>query len=632
MRLKDLDYQLDYRSGKCDLLNDFFRPSLRLSTDYWRAVGYFSSSALEALGTPLGEFVQNGGSIRLVTSVELSERDLQAIEYGASKQEICEKEIEKVIENEFADGVGDGVSRLGLLFEWGRIEIRIAVPKTGTGIYHEKIGLFFDQADFVAFSGSSNESRNAFENNRECIDVYTSWGCPIRAERKRLHFEEVWNGTDEGVDTYSFPEAAKRKLLRKCEEHRFHRKEHKHEIDKWRHQQDAIESFLRAERGVLNMATGTGKTRTALRILDHLFNADKIDTAIITADGNDLLNQWYKELLPIRKELPGAVTVYRDYENHKEVQDYVLQSKDAMLLVSRNATQRDPLSAALRGLSHGDRTLLIHDEVHKLGSPTNRERLNGLSDNTRYRLGLSATPEREYDQVGTAFIANHIGPEIFRFELGDAIRRGILSLFKYFPLEYNLTDEDKEKIRDVYRKRAARQKAGNPMNEIELWIEIAAVYKTSLAKLPVFADFIRCNQDLLRRSIIFVETQEYGERVLEIVHQYRPDFHTYFQGEQSETLGRFARGDLECLITCHRVSEGINIQSINTVILFSSARARLETIQRIGRCLRTDPSNLGKVANVVDFICSQPEDEDPNADQDRRDWLLGLSQIRAEET
>lgn len=107
----------------------------------------------------------------------------------------------------------------------GRLEIRIAVPKTGTGIYHEKIGLFFDDKDFVAFTGSSNESHNAFVNNRECIDVYPSWDSVSRAARKREHFEALWNRTDQGVEVYSFPDAAKKKLLRVCSEHHAERRQ-----------------------------------------------------------------------------------------------------------------------------------------------------------------------------------------------------------------------------------------------------------------------------------------------------------------------------------------------------------------------------------------------------------------------
>ena len=211
MGLRDIRYNEDYRSGYDNLLEDFFRPSLREARGYCRAVGYFSSSALEAFGGQLGEFVRNEGDIRLVTSVELSKDDLEAIADGAERRRICAERVERIVDDEFVDGVGDGVIRLARLMQMGRLEIRIAVPRTGTGIYHEKIGLFDDGKDFVAFTGSSNESRHAFENNRECLDVYPSWtDSASRAQRKREHFETLWAGSDEGVELYSFRKQRRR--------------------------------------------------------------------------------------------------------------------------------------------------------------------------------------------------------------------------------------------------------------------------------------------------------------------------------------------------------------------------------------------------------------------------------------
>ena len=589
--------------------------------NYWRAVGYFSSSALESLGAPLGDFIRNGGHIRLITSVQLSEADIKAIHNGAVKQEICAERIEKIIEHDFADGIGNGVIRLVRLLEIGRLKIQIAVPNTGSGIYHEKIGLFIDGEDFVAFSGSTNESRTAFENNRECIDVYTSWESVIRAHRKKKHFEKLWERKDYGVEVYSFPQAAAKKLLRVCSEWRNEPQRKR----KWRHQDEALSIFLAKERGILDMATGTGKTRTAIKIMQELFDRNLIDTVIICTKSNDLLDQWYFELLHAQKTVEYTPRIFRHYRNSKERESFTLKPKNAILLVSRN-----PLAPALRKLdaNQAQRTLLVHDEVHGLGSPSNRSCLTGLSTQVRFRLGLSATPGREYDQEGNAFIEQHIGSVLFTFGLREAIKRGILAPFNYFPLTFEPTENDRERIASIYRKRKAREEAGNPMSETEMWIEISSVYKNSEAKLPVFAEFIRNHKDLLTRCIIFTESMDYGDSVLEIVHRYRADFHTYFSGEDKNTLENFAQGNIECLIACHRLSEGIDIQSLNTVILFSSAKARLETIQRIGRCLRVNPNDPGKIANIVDFIRESSDRDSPTADEERRNWLTELSKLR----
>jgi len=399
---------------------------------------------------------------------------------------------------------------------------------------------------------------------------------------------------------------------------------------RWRHQDDAVAAFLTRERGVLEMATGTGKTRTALRIVRDLVTTDQISTIIVAMDGNDLMDQWYDQLTPLSQGLGRALSVARQYGPHKERDQFLLDPANTILLASR-----PNLRPALAALSQpqGERTLLIHDEVHRLGSPGNRTELAGLSDRVRFRLGLSATPEREYDQDGTAFIEQHVGPVIYRFELQDAIERGILSPFDYHPIEWRPDQDDRERIRQLYKRKSAREAAGKPMSQEEFWIELSNVYKTSKVKTPLFRDFVHEHPELLERCIVFVPTTEYGDDVLEIVHQYRHDFHTYYADDGSETLRRFARGDLECLITCHRLSEGIDIQSLRSVFLLSSDRARLETIQRIGRCLRVDPLNPAKRAQVVDFVrIRDPNDSarDPTSDEVRRDWLLDLASLQPE--
>jgi len=118
------------------------------------------------------------------------------------------------------------------------------------------------------------------------------------------------------------------------------------------------------------------------------------------------------------------------------------------------------------------------------------------------------------------------------------------------------------KIKQIRARYEASKFRENPMTEEELWTQIANVYKTSEAKIPLFKQFISSHPEVLNRCIVFVATQEYGKKILEIIHQYNPNFHTYFSGEESETLKRFAKGELECLITCHRLSEGIDIRNL----------------------------------------------------------------------
>ena len=59
-------------------------------------------------------------------------------------------------------------------------------------------------------------------------------------------------------------------------------------------------------------------------------------------------------------------------------------------------------------------------------------------------------------------------------------------------------------------------------------------------------------------------------------------YRTYYAEDDRDHLEQFARGEIDCLITCHRISQGIDLRSLRTVVLFASARSKLETIQRIG--------------------------------------------------
>jgi superfamily II DNA or RNA helicase len=634
-----------YRTGQHDLAAAFFAPCLGSCTLYRRAVAYFSSTALVTWSAILPRLAAREGTvIRLLISPELSSGDRAALGQATNPAEqagLLQRLVDQVVLEalELRDHPGDTALRLRL-FTWlvatSRLELRFAIPEhlNEPGIFHEKIGIFdFPWGTFVAFTGSANETISGHRTNFESLDVFRSW-LAEDAERVRVkieQFEDAWNMRAPGLRILRLsPEALERVRVLAPEESPLltgHTVAAAAEQPLWQHQQDAIREFLEHRAGILEMATGTGKTRTALKICEALLHGERIGTVILATDGTDLLAQWNRHLLGLVRRSPVQLTLLKHFAEYHERDRFLMNPRGKILLVSR-----PNLGPALRSLRTSDahRTLLIHDEVHRLGSTANREKLAGLSSTVAFRLGLSATPEREYDQAGTDFITDHVGPIIFRYGLDQAIEDGILTAFDYIPLEYQPTADDRQRLRQEHARAAASRKAGHPVSPEELAMRLAAVYKTSLAKLPVFRDFIQTRRELLERCIIFCETREYGEAVLAIVHRHRPDFHTYFAEEDAETLARFANGELECLLTCHRLSEGIDIQNLRNVILFSSARSRLETIQRMGRCLRSDPGNLSKKATVVDFVRVNPDahDDEDNADDERRAWLAHLATIR----
>ena len=124
MGMREIAFAEEYRSGQDDALTGFFLPAFGVARRYDRAVGYFSSSALECFAEPFGRFVQFGGTVRLVTSVELREADVEVIRNGASREALCEERILEIIDREFGgESVSTGVRKLGALLEAGRLEI-----------------------------------------------------------------------------------------------------------------------------------------------------------------------------------------------------------------------------------------------------------------------------------------------------------------------------------------------------------------------------------------------------------------------------------------------------------------------------------------------------------------------------
>ena len=623
-----------------DLAKDLYVPCLEWALHFDRAVGYFTSGWLSYTAQGMASFASRGGQARWITSPIIedsdfsiiidSEKNRDAIAYFRMK--ICDsidtlaREIEDNTLNALAWMLYDGI-----------IDLRFAIPtRQLEGDFHDKFGVFSDDlGNSISFSGSINDSKKGF-SNYESIKVFRTWdGTAEYVNDDQSRFERLWNNDDKNVEIFTADEAIKQKLFRLRTKERPYKKRDSisaSDDNRWKHQEEAVRLFLEKKSGILEMATGTGKTRTALRIIQTLFDSGKIERVVVTMYGNDLLKQWEKECL---KTLSNDIHIYKQFESKKELPLFLLNRRKALLIVSRDASL---LESCIKQIEKRCPTkkasiLFVFDEVHGLGAASFRNALSGKISQFGYRLGLSATPEREYDEAGNSFIKDEVGEIIFQFGLEKAIKKGILCEFDYYPISFALTKEDKRKKRAIIGAHSAKKAAGEPVTDEELFQALAKVNKLSPAKLPLFEAFIVSHPEILERCLIFVETKEYGVEVQRILIKYLPKYHTYYGDDDATNLDRFARGELDCLVTCKKISEGIDIKTVKNIILFSSDRSRLVTTQRIGRSLRINPNDPFKRAAVVDFICesSDNSEDEFNADEERREWLLGLSKIRREQ-
>jgi len=637
MNLQELPTNPHFVTSTHKLLAEFYIPALSRAIAYDRGVGYFTSNWLRLAASGLAKFAGNGGKARIIASPKLDRDDCAALNQGvdARNSALLRAALQGTLDELERNLEHDTLAAIAWMIADGLIDFRIAIP-TGEldGDFHDKFGIFRDSSgNSVAFHGSPNDSEKAFRNY-ESISVYYSWidgREALRVQNEQERFNLIWDNGDINLRVYDLPDAIRRNLIefttRSDRPYAAPSGASTSGDGRWQHQRDAIAEFLKKKSGILEMATGTGKTRTALTISEELCERGLVNTAIVVAHGTDLLDQWHKEFLR-RSTLP----VFRAYERYHEGQAFLNNPSGTILLTSRQALV-DILPKLRTGVY--PKSLLICDEVHGMGSPALVGALAGRLKPFAYRLGLSATPEREYDDDGNRFIEDEIGPIIFRFGLKDAIKRGILCEFDYVELEYEFSDEDRTALRQAIRRYHAQVRTGDARPIESLYQDIARIRKLSKEKIPPFQRYVSAHPNVLQRSLIFVETAEYGMHVQEILMRMHVDFHTYYGDDDRANLELFARGQLDCLLTCHRISEGIDIQSVNNIVLFAASRARLETVQRLGRCLRIDPRNPSKRAAVIDFIRIEQEDDDNptdelGADEERRDWFRDLALTRRE--
>ena len=613
-----------------NLIDELYTPCLKWAERFDRGVGYFTTGWLTYNVAGLSDFASHGGKMRLITSPILSTEDTDAI-IGAENQdgsaflrleaallenvEILKQEMEADIINTFSWMLYDGI-----------IDMRFAIPceKLEEGDFHDKFGIFYKGNDALSFSGSINDSKHGFQNY-ESIKVFKTWaGTQEYVDADTARFEKIWNRKDRNLKMFTIPQAVKNKIFE------LRSPDRPYSLpagsSKWVHQDIAVKTFLEKEHGILAMATGTGKTVTAMKIINKLFDSGEIRRVVITMYGNDLLDQW---AIQIRENYKNKQINYH-YASQKMMKDFVMHPDDSILILSRDARNLSKLLDLFDRLpgDYRNDTLFVFDEVHGAASNTFVENLSGRLSPYRYRLGLSATPEREYDEAGNDFLLNEIGEVIFEFTLQDAIQKGILCEFNYIPLPYVLSDEEKLKKRKIIAAFNAKKESGEPVDEKDMFTQLALVNKTAVNKLEEFESLISQRPELLQKCIIFVQTMEYGAKLQEILVRYSDKYHTYYADDEKINLENFAAGKIDCLLTCKKVSEGIDISSVTNIILFSSDRSRLVTTQRIGRALRLDKNNPEKKATVVDFVIEDSEENDNNADADRAEWLTELSQTR----
>ena len=333
--LRDLDLQASYHKGRDDIAGDFYLPCVAASVRYDRAVGFFNSAIYSLAWPSLSSFVAGDGRMRVICSPVLLPEDVDALEKGYQDRveaTVGERLKGEIIALAASNQMRRATAVLASLVSLGVLELKIAFVglEGGRRLFHDKVGIFHDSSgDAVAFKGSMNETWSglSLDGNLESVDVFVSWEAPREAKRVRDevdYFEELWRNVYPGTRVAAFPEVAREQLLSYSEPDRWREiaDELSGEISEASnrspdppvgprrvprpHQVEALKSWhQQGRRGILEHATGSGKTFTALCAIRESLGLEEV--ALIVVPSELLLQQWDLEVRETLRDLDPAL-------------------------------------------------------------------------------------------------------------------------------------------------------------------------------------------------------------------------------------------------------------------------------------------------------------------------------------
>lgn len=655
MSFKNLDIALSYKTKKNNPIENFFIPVLSSSVVYDVAVGYFSTNWIRDNSYGIAKFAQNGGVARWILSpVDLSDQDMQLL-----AQTYKEKGLTKNIQDKLSSCFeillnklnNDVRTALSWLIHDGIITIKFGIPLNQdfkrNGILHSKMGYFIDQeGNEVSFSGSYNLTEHA-NCNWERFDVYKSWESntdKLRTEDIKNDINLMWNDQDESLAVFSPAEDVYEIIKNntqtgdKSYELIFHYEDYSKNRSKIQipseflangklrsYQEKAITSWMKDHhgKGIFHMATGSGKTVTALaaavRVYDLLLSKGKNKTLviIITVPTTPLAEQWMKEAIKFNL---NPLACFGDSGRwHQDLQaalqNLFVQGEGILCIVTvNNSFAMNKMQSLIKMINKGH-FLIIGDEMHNLGAASY---LKVLPERANLRIGLSATPDREHDEEGTESLKDYFGEEVIEFTLNDAIAAGYLCKYNYWPVLVNFTEDEWEEYFVISKKIAQlmqiqgnkKSSSSKSLSNLEylLFLRTRLIGKAK-NKISELVKIIQ--EDYLDKTHMLVycgASIEDGEKHVDTVTKellsnlkISVNKYTSEQGKEREhILKNYEKGLTQALVAIKCLDEGVDIPRTETAFILASSSSKREFIQRRGRVLRRAKGKT--IATIYDFL------------------------------
>lgn len=658
-RLRDLSIRRVYGPTRGhDALREFLIPALSSAVSYDRVAGYFSSGSLAYTAPGISKLANRGGQIRMVTSHQLVDADfnlLSDIDGDPEKLNLVAEEFEAAANYPDSSLEGrmrsDYLKAMCWLLRSGQLEIKFVVPnspsETSLEKFHSKFGIIRDETgDEIVFSGSTNETALGWSGNLENIDTKPLWVEGFRefADYKDT-FEDLWTGHNlPGWQTVELPHALRRRLVKLAPEGDFPK------IEGWDHpeteqsraslartprdyQIEAVKAWEQANRaGILEMATGTGKTLTARLCIE---NAQKMGTlfTVLVTPYQHISDQWAKELSGFNTYQVGAEGNWKADLQRLQLEAELGYFENLVVIAVKNTASTSTFVQMTSSLSRAfDNSLFIGDEVHWLGASTFQAALNPVAN---YRLGLSATPSRYFDDAGTQVLNDYFGVgTIYKFGLQEALNWrnpetkevGVLTPYEYHPIFVYLNEDEIASwleytqsiqilLADEHRSREDQEKLEGLLNSR------ADIAKNAASKIPALKNLLVTLGHGLNQALIYAANQTQMENAMVVAREVGIDTGARitaaegsapskkFNGlsERQFILDRFAKGIHSVIFAIAALDEGVDIPSAEIGIILASSGNEKEFIQRRGRLMRRSPGK--PLARIYDFVVLPPEDK-----------------------
>jgi len=649
MSLEDLhDIKPIYFLPKDNLIGEVLIPAFRETEKIDCMMGFFSSGSLAALAPGLATFINcSEGNLRLIVSPFLNTPDRNAIEAGLkSREEIVEEIFSGMLISE--DELQKHTLKcLTYLIYKGRLEIKIALIKNA--IFHPKVWLFYHLDNILGVHGSSNMTGAGIQRNFEQISVVQSWQDSNQNHISLIlnkQFQHLWDEVEDDCIVLPISQAIKENLLKEyltekpptedkylkiykkfeksfiSEESCTYTKPEfkipswlKYQEGTFAHQGKAVEAWFKAGgRGVLEMATGSGKTITAMICAYKIFNTNKPLLIVIAAPYIPLIEQWCGEieifgLQPINlTKVSGATNRSRELQKIHRRLKLDLSEVEAVV-VSHDTLCSNDFHVAVAKLDCNK--MLIADEMHNLGR---KEFINNTPDFFNYRLGLSATPERQYDQEGTDALFDFFGPTVFQFTLQEAIGKCLVK-YDYYVHPVYLTAEEMDEWYELtfkIKKNSWHLDNGHPDDFLaKLFRDRRKLLETARNKIYELKKLIELeDKKQLRYTLIYAtdkdpkQLRDINALLLEagILFHQLTDEETRQKEKCQKIIKNFQNGQTQVLTAKRVLDEGVNIPQINKAFILASTTVKRQWIQRRGRLLRTCKETGKTHSEIHDFI------------------------------